>query len=237
MARGTTFAELETQLRDELGRTTEAGLRSGDRSSIRQKLRRVYESLEASYAWPFLRKTERISLSAGQRFYDPPPNINLDRIEEIKVWYGDNPQDISRGIGSRQYASFDSASDERSDPTLAWDIRWDGDGDTGTAQIEVWPIPASDSMFLEIKGVQAISRLVDDDDVCLLDDNLVVLVTAAQMLKGQKSDDAEDVASSAATLYGKLTGNIAESGRRRYRLGVGSENHASSRARAIVRVR
>src|SRR3546814_15776455 len=53
-----------------------------------------------------------------------------------------------RGIRSEDYAAYDSAAGERVDPVLRWDVQFTGTTD----QIEVWPIPASNGMRLQVRS-------------------------------------------------------------------------------------
>lgn len=177
------FGQLQSDLRAELGRNNDPGVRAADAPQIKQVLSRVYEELYGEYDWPFLNVfSARIPLSAGERYYDFPDNIDLENTERVVVWYNGKPVDLTRGIDFEQYALYDSDSDDRADPALRWDVRYD----TADA-IEIWPIPASDNLEIQVKGRQKFSDLVDDEDLCLLDDVLVVLSAAAEIAPDDKT--------------------------------------------------
>lgn len=190
MARGIAFSELVSQLRDELGRANSASVGVADLSALKQTINRVYESVYDEYDWPHLRKSfTRTTLSAGQQYYDLPSGLNYERIESMRTWYNSIPIPVTRGIDVDDYAIYDPEADERADPVEKWDIRWTGSAE----QLEFWPLPSSSNTTFQITGLQSISTLVNDGDVCLLDDKLIVLFAASQLLKRQKSEDADIV--------------------------------------------
>lgn len=187
MAIGTQFGELIDMLKNELGRSTNVGVGVDDRPQLMHHINRAYSTLYLKHDWPHLRSiATRISLQAGDRYYDMPSTIDLTGIESVTCWQGNTPIEMDRGIGVEEYAAFDSVNDVRSDPAMKWDTRFTG----SATQIEVWPIPATDENELEIKGKFKIAKMVDDEDLCWLDDDLVVLAAAARLLARQKSDDA-----------------------------------------------
>lgn len=204
MARGTQFGTLKTMLRNELSRSNTAG-GSGvaDFNQLGQVLNRHYESLYADYDWPHLRVTfDRIALAAGQRYYDFPATIDYERIEQVVVWQNGKPIPIDRGIELNDYAAYSSEDNQRADPAQKWDVR-----NTGTKeQIEIWPLPASNALSVQIVGIKKFVRLVNDSDKCLLDDQLVVLFAAAEIAAGQEGADAPAKLSAANRLYMRLRG-------------------------------
>lgn len=230
MARGTAFSELVSQLRDELGRANSASVGVSDLSSLKQTINRVYESVYDEYDWPHLRKHfTRTTLSAGQQYYDFPDGLNYERIESARVWYNSIPIDIRRGITVDDYAAYDPAADERSDPALAWDVKYTGSGE----QMEIWPLPASSTQKIQFTGLQSISTLVDDADTCLIDDKLVVLFSAAQLLRRQKSEDAETVLSLARARFQTLR-RRSKGAQEPVRMGLGDSGRQRSANRTTV---
>lgn len=221
--RGSQFLTMVTMLRDELGRTTDVAVSTGDVASLKRTINRNYEALYADYDWPHLRQFATIPLLQGERYYDPPsvpsdPDIpapmDYDRIEEIAVRWSGLSYPVERGIDANDYNSIDSEEDERNGPVLKWDVRFTGDAE----QIEVWPIPDTNDQKLHFTGFRKFTRLVNDGDICLLDDNLVVLFSAAELLARQESKDAGAKASAAQALYSRLKGRT-KGGSRFYTLG------------------
>lgn len=187
MAVGTSLASLREMLKAEARLSTNAAVGVGNVPTLDQLLRRTQTMLYDEYDWPHLQMVTRKTLQSGQRFYDPPPEITVDRIDRVTVWYSSMPHTLERGIGADEYAAYDSAAGEKTDPVLKWDLRWTG----SATQIEVWPVPVGDDMFLEFIGPRKLNALVADDDRADLDDYAIVLFAAAEILGAAKSEDAQ----------------------------------------------
>ena len=239
MARGITFAECVVQLRDEIGRDHDPSVGISDLSGLKQIISRVYEDLWDEVDWPHLRtEFDKISLNAGQRYYDLPTansgafTPNYERIERIVTWYSGLPHPIQRGITPDNYATYDSTTGVKADPVLRYDIRF-----TGTKeQIEMWPIPSVSSVYsVQITGIPKVVRLVNDADVLNLDDRLVVLICAAELLERSKSGDAKVKRAAADRRFIKLAGR-GKSKRDGFRMGMGSSTRMDP-YKAVVRVR
>ncbi len=204
MAVGSQFLTLIDMLKNELGVSTNVGVGVDNLPSLQNDINRSYEILLETYEWDHLKYIPtRISLSAGQRLYDFPANLKLNGLTHVTCWQGNVPIELERGIGEREYAIFDSLSDLRSDPTLRWDTRFNG----VATQMEVWPIPASNELTLELTGQYKMARLIDDADKCWLDDRIVVLGAAVRRLARQKSDDAAVAREEFTTLLTRLRAN------------------------------
>lgn len=225
------FTQLVYDLRAELGRAVDPAAGVADLPSLKQTIARNYESLYDDYDWPHLNVfSSRISLNAGQRFYNFPDDIDYDKLEQVVVWWNGDPMDLDRGIGFEHYADHDSESDERSDPALRWDVRF-----TGTAeQCEIWPIPASSAQSIQFRGKKKFVPLVDDSDLCLIDNHLVVLTCAVELLPRQKSGDAEAKLAALRARYSRVRGRSkAGSGSVKIGLGAGSSDMPR---KAVIRV-
>lgn len=190
MAVGTEFLALVDMLREEIGRSTNVGIGIDDIPGLQRAINRSYALLLSSYDWAHLRTMPaRIPLNAGQRYYDIPATIDLGQITEIVAWQAANlPIPMDRGISYHEYSAIDSENDQRSDPAQKWDLRFNG---TAT-QIEIWPIPSSNTMTLQITGRYRLPKLINDQDICWMDDELVVLGAAYRALARQGSEDAEE---------------------------------------------
>jgi hypothetical protein len=210
MARLTQFGTLISMLRNEVGRSNQAGSSGvADYNQIKQLLNRHYETLYLDYDWPHLRRIfDRIPLSAGDRYYDFPTKLDYERVEKVVVWHNLIPLPVERGITFEDYTAYSSEDDVRADPVLKWDVRNIG----GSVQIETWPVPASNDQELQIKGFVKFVRLVADADLCLLDDNLVVTFAAAEVAASQGSEDADAKLQAAQRLYQKLKGRTKAAG-------------------------
>lgn len=209
MARGTQLLQLVTMLRDEIGMANSVAVGPDATPGLQQKLRRVQTLLYDEHDWPFLRQDfDRITLQAGQRFYDVPSAMNLERIESVSVWFNNLPLPIEKGIGDEEYSKYDSAADSRAEPALRWDVRWTGTKD----QIEIWPIPSTNDQQLAIRGVRKLRPLIKNSDVCDLDDQMLVLFAAAELLARAKSPDAQAILSLAQGRLSKLKALNARGG-------------------------
>lgn len=185
MARGKQLQELVAQLRAETGRSQDVAVGVDEVENLKEMLRRTQEVLYDDYAWPFLRVERTVTLNAGQRYYDLPSDLNFDRIETVKYKYNNVYTSLERGISFDDFSIFDSNDDERSSPALKWDIRYTGT----TEQLEIWPIPNEENS-IHFFGTKTLDALTQDDDRAELDDRLIVLFAAAELLSRQKSNDA-----------------------------------------------
>jgi len=232
MARGTTLGDLVTKLKAEAGHSSAINLTVDKADAFKQTLRHVQEQLYYDYDWPHLRIVASKTMAAGSRFYDVPVDatygtINFDRIEAVECEYNDSFIEVGRGIGFGEYNQYDPADDERSDPVLRWDVRWTG----SKAQIEVWPLPSS-ATKLWFRGIRDLSALTSNSDTADLDDNMIVLYAAAEILARQKSEDARAKLAAAQSLYARLKGR--SKGASPMTVYGGGDDHRTSRTHGTV---
>lgn len=188
MAIGVQFSAILTNLRAETRRSTDVSVNVDDNDSLKRSINGVYRTLAQNYDWPHLRVVfPKITLSAGQRYYDYQTGFNPDRVLASVVWLGSTTGAIERGVDFDQYGFLDSDADQRADPVQRWDTAFDVT--SGKPQIELWPIPASDGGFIQFEGYWEPQPLVADSDPCLLDDELVLLFAAARQLGAQGAKD------------------------------------------------
>lgn len=226
------FGAMVVDLRAELGRSTDTAAHAADISQLQQTIKRVYETLYDDYDWPHLRiMFDRIPLSAGVQHYDVSDDVDFDKIERVVVWWNGQPHDIERGIDFEQYATYDPEADDRTDPVQRWDVRFDSQGEQEV--IEVWPLPASNDQELQFRGKKKFVPLVDNANQCLIDDRLVVLYSAVELLSAKNPGRAIKLAAAQAR-YARLKGR-SKSGVRSTRIGLGEVRPQTSH-RAIVRV-
>ena len=190
MARGTQLRTLLADLRAEVGHATSTNLGDATQEMMLALLERVQRRLWSEWSWPFLQVRRDISLAVGQRYYDMPSDVSLERSERAEVKDGGYWHRLIWGISDSDYSAYDSDQDTRSWPPLKWDA-YEGD------QLEIWPTPSqgvnatTGNGTLRIRGVKALSALVALDDTADLDDQLIVLFAAAELLARQKSGDAQ----------------------------------------------
>lgn len=201
-----------------------------DAQILMHVLQRTQETLYDDFDWPHLRyDTGAITLSAGQRYYDIPDNLNYDRIESAWIRLNGLPIPFRRGIDPNCYAAFDSDQGVRASPAQRWDIR----SVDGVEQIEVWPIPNDASNAMQFIGIRNLRPLVDGADLTDIDDRLIVLFSAAELLAHQESADAQIKLRAAQQLYARLKGRSAAA-RPTYRMGMGVPSPKPYRATVVI---
>lgn len=231
MARGTTLGVMVDMLRSEIRDSNNPALGLNARVSYVNALQRMQEDLYDEFEWPFLRFAFDKYLQAGQRYYDIPTGTNLEGIHSVKLkWGGVWSAPLVRVITPEDYTSYDSDRGVRSDPVRKWDLY-------GDRQFEVWPIPAANSdqvasNILRFTGKQVLPSFVNDADRAVLDDRLIVLSVAAEMLAARGAKDTQAKISLANRRFKKLTGLSKRS--QPFVLGGGTPSTRSGPSRVLV---
>lgn len=173
MARGTTLEQLTVMMKAEVGATPKYDANTDMNFVYHQYLRRHYENLYDGWAWPFKRIERDVLTQAGERYYDWPADIDVE--QQLEFWVDENGTWIrlEQGIGPEQYNSY--AEGERQDYPYRWD--WQGED-----QFEVWPMSALDGVKLRIIGTKNPNKLISESDTCDIDDQMVVLYAASELL-------------------------------------------------------
>lgn len=209
MARGKTLLKLLQDLRAEIRASGNAAHNASAREGQIVLLNRVQEDIYDRHDWPLLRIERPLDVQAGQRYYDSPPDINIDRLECIEVRYGQQWCPLHYGINADHYSAWDSDLDERSWPVERWQIYED-------EQIELWPVPAANADTvsldgrLKITGIRKLTQMVADDDIAMLDDRLIVLYAAAETLAASGAKDAAAKLDAAMKRERMLTSNMSK---------------------------
>lgn len=222
MARNTQLLQLVQMVREECGRASSLAVGVGDVEAIKTKIRRTQELLYDDWDWPHMRQFfTREDMSAGERYYDPTDGVDFERIERMVIWYNGLSHDITtrKGIEFCHYNIYDSENDVRSDPVQRWDVRWTGKRE----QIEFWPIPSTNDQQFQIQGIRQLRSLVNDSDRCDLDDQLLALTVASELLAVKDSKSAQLVSGLATKRLNDLRAKPRTAGKR-YRMGMG-EGH------------
>ena len=206
MARGTTLGELIDQVRLESRLDPNPALSQSKVPSIIQMIRRTQERLYDDFDWPFLQISRDVPVQAGQRYYDVPDDMNLERIQRIHYKWSDIWRKVDRGICEDNYNAIDSEAGERQDPVQRWDVSDTGSGE----QIELWPVPTVNGNLLRFTGIKKLPRLVGMSDVAVLDDQMIVLYVAAEMLGGAKNQEGQVKLSLANARTKKLQGRVVK---------------------------
>lgn len=209
MARNSTFERIIEMVRAEAKLSTDTSVGVESLTYIKQLINRTYEVLWDEFEWSFtaLRREDCFkTLAAGQRYYDFPADLDSDAVEGAWVYNGGVWNPIDYGVSLDQYASVDSETDERSDPVLRWVVRDDD-------QFEVWPIPASNGDLIGFSGKRKFVRLSANADRCEMDDTLVALLCASEILSAAKDGSAPQKVALAQARLDKLRGKASGNGR------------------------
>lgn len=214
MARGTTLEQLISDLRAEIGQSTNTAVSRASLDSLSATLRRVQSRLWGDFDWPHLRVERDIQMQAGGRYYDFPTDLDLTRVEKVEVKWGGIWQPVNYGITSEDFVVHDSDLGIRNNPVMRWDY-YNGAVGAPVNQFEVWPIPAnngtpaSKELYLRFTGIRKLRSLIAMSDVADLDDTLIVLYSAAEILARLKMPDASSKLESANIHYSRLKGRQA----------------------------
>lgn len=215
MARGLTLEQLIYNLRSEVGQSTNAAVSRSTRARFVTILNRVQRRLYADYDWPFLEIHRDIAMQAGERYYDFPVDIDIDRTVRFEFKWGGTWQKVGYGITDSHLNQYDSDQDVRSDPVWRWGFYLEPG--QSVPQIETWPVPSTNGVpstldgYLRVHGIQKLEQMVEDIDTCLIDGDLCVLYSAAEILSKMRAADASAKLESANALYTKLKGRAAPS--------------------------
>lgn len=199
MANTATLGEILIDLRGEMGQSLNPLQTTQVVPAHRVKVQRVQRMLWHDFAWPHLRTTWDVVMQAGEKLYDLPAGLALERLERVEVKWGSTWNPVARGIGADEWSAFDPDSDERADPVTNWMEAPDN-------QFQVWPLPAgTDNQTLRFTGIKALGPFVADGDQSTLDRDLIVLTAAAELAKDPA--EGQKFAARAQALYSKLKGN------------------------------
>lgn len=196
MAIGATLGELIEEVQYEIGDATSPASGQAFRAQIANRIRRAYRKLYFDHDWRHLREWRDISTAAGQRYYDYPSGVKLEQVTDVYIKWSGDWQPLLDGLEIEDYNAHDSDLGERSDPALAW-------RPYGPDQIEIWPIPAS-AYSVRFITRKAFTQLVDEDDRCDLDTDLVVGFAAARVMFARDPDQARIILAQAQQHYDTL---------------------------------
>ena len=233
MARGTTLGSLVTQLRLAARYDPAPALSLNMVPMMEQLLKDTQERLYDEFDWPFLRVRRDKIMAAGQRYYDIPDDMNLERIVAVDIRNNGKWLPVERGITLDHYNAFDSDADARTDPVLRWEIMDTGAGE----QVEVWPIPASDGAQLRFTGFRKLTPLVEQADQADLDDQLIVLFAAGELLGGAKNPMAEAKFKQGSRRMAILQGRVTKRRDNGFVLGGAPVDHSEDRTPRVAYVR
>lgn len=232
MARGTQLGTLVDMLRKEVGDATNAALGANAVDHYKQTLSRIQQQLFDEHDWPFKKIKRDIQLQAGVRYYAFPDDLDSDRINMVQHRNGAQWCKVDFGICEEQYNQIDSDADDRNDVIQRWDFHEDD-------EFEVWPIPATTGQTLpgvernlRMRGTKKLNPLVSESDRAELDDILIVMTAAAEILTRRKAADAKDKSATAARRM--VTLKAAFSKKNTFQIGGGDDYEDEKNPRILV---
>lgn len=193
MAVGTTLATLRKMLNVETGDEMDETI-SPARVAINNQLLNNQQLFMVNQHAYLLGKV-RVQLAAvvGQQYYNLPAGIDFDRLDKPEFTNVNNFRyRVGFGIGQEEYNLFRSDLGVQASPVMRWDLV----NVNNVLQIELWPIP-SVAQSLMLSGVLPLTQMVNDSDTCVIDDLVLVLYTAAEILAKREAPSAQVVGTKA----------------------------------------
>ena len=208
MATGVPLSKLVKDLRAECGHSLSVAQGQASEETLRYLLARQQEELYEGYEWSFLKIHRAIPSQAGERYYNYPAEIPFERVTHVWSHTKDGTDwlALEKGIDPTMYAYINSDNGQRSWPARRWDHHAE------TNQIEIWPMPDRDNGEILVYGMRPLAPLLKSDDVCTLDDKLIVLFTAVEVLMKTAPKEAEVKSQKAQRVLQRL---LAQQGSRK----------------------
>ena len=197
MARGTQLTAMIDMLRYELGQSADRAAGTQNIDHMKYALRRTQELLYDEHDWPFLKINRFLTLVPGTRFYSLPADLTPEMTNRAWVEWGSEWLPLDYGISPIHYTSFHEG--QQTDPVTRWDYH-------DNEQIEIWPTPATTGR-LRFYGTQKLGALVSSGDRSTLDDLMIVLFTAAELLDDEQK--AAKKLSLANSRLRRMRGNLS----------------------------
>lgn len=198
---GATLADLLRRTRIEARHSTNAGAGISSDGQIREMLARIQEVEWLDHPWRHLRVRRDITTADGANLYDWPLDLAFDRVIYAFVKWGESWRPLSPGITEVEYNN--QAEGEKQDPPRRWDYR---EGN----KLELWPTPTQ-ALTVRLWGIKTLGPLVADGDIATLDDRLLILLAAAELLTQQKAPDAAAKLTAANRVRAALKGHGTKS--------------------------
>lgn len=155
--------------------------------------------LANEYDFPYLEDRFDVLVGGNSRYLSFPTidnegvtgAMNLERPYKVEVFWANRWQPLEYGIGSQEFNYLNSDQlGQAMDPIQRW--RWSQEG-----QFEIWPINVG-AQTIRFTGQRALDVLAADDDTADLDDEMLVLFVAGDLLMRSRQADAQTCLQQAA---------------------------------------
>ena len=213
MARGRQLSQLLNQLQAEVGMSLLPASGVSSREHRVQLINRTQDRLYRSYDWDFAAIKRDVAVAQGGRYYNLPVDLELERIAYAAISQGTNSsnwRELGYGITESEYQQ--TAEGSQGSPQ-----RW---GPAENGQFEIWPV-ADGNYRVRFRGLKVLPLLVNDADRAVLDDTLLVMYAAAEMMKRQKLSDWEDKLREGQLHFTRLRAQLGGNKRRSFVNGGG----------------
>lgn len=197
MPRGTALSVCRTMLKAEVGDFS--GTNTARDAELNQLLFNKQYQLSLEKDWSFLVRRWDAQVAAGQRFVAFPTvdadlaetvSINLDNIIKVEVRWNNQYYPMLEGIGQEEYNLMDPTLGQAADPITRWREASNVVEPTGSNKFEVWPQPVS-NQIVRFTANRLLQPFAADSDKCDIDDQLIVLGCAVDILMRTKQADAQ----------------------------------------------
>ncbi len=210
MARGTRLAELRYMLMAEIG--DNANSNNLRKIEMNQLLSNKQKWLATEYDWPFLQHQWDVECPPDTQYVTLPSvdvrgqaaTIDWERPVIANRLWNTIYCEVEYGVGPSEYnwQNFPLLG-QKSDPIQRYQLVSNTREEIFPNQVEIWPVPVT-SQRLRLQGQRALVQMVADEDYADLDDMLLVLFVAAEMLTRKKQADAPEKLALAKQRLGRL---------------------------------
>jgi len=199
------MSELLAEFRFEARLSSDVAHGSQNDGRYRALLRRKQEELFLAFDWPQLAVVQSVAVPAGQRYTAYPSLIRHENVNEVFFKNASGDYDpLTYGIGITELNEVDSDADERREYVRRWQHYLSEDDSTVSGNMfELWPVPVNDTT-IRFAAKRALRPLAADADRTTLDGPMIALAAAAEILAGQKAEDAPLKLQMAAQRYDLL---------------------------------
>lgn len=228
MARGRTLGQLLTALQAEAGMSLLPASGVSTRDHRIQLLNRVQARLYSAWDWDFAMNRWPVRPAVGTRFSPLPSELDFERINE--VWIANLSNAVWRVLG---YGITNANYNQIAEGTRGEPRRW-APANAPPGNFELWPVPDA-AYEVRFYGAAVLPLLVNDGDRAVLDDNLIVLHAASELMKRAKLPDWEDKLREGQQLFLRLRSQTGGNKRRPFVSGGGMTGLIGDAQRPPVR--